>query len=447
MKRFFIVAFITLGIVFNTGVNAQGSKTDNDSIECLKNYSLYSLSLKKKMYDYALPPWREMFFNCPDITISIYSDGVTLYKHYIKQEKNPAKIDAYVDSIMMVYDQRIKYYGNHPKYPEGWILGRKAIDLVKYRRGDVESLLEAYGDFERSYELQNLEIEPLVAINWLQTAHALSDAKKISQDEVLDVYFSVDEIISYQLANETDDSRIALLNKLRVSCNDIITKTGLNDCDKLVANLSQRYDVVKDDQAALEGMLKLMNDLECTDNDLFAKITEQNYNLNPSASAAYYLAKVFVRNQQMDKAIEYYNKAIVLEDDKEALAKYYYELAVVVFSYNKDGLQARKYAEKAIENLPTWGKPQILIGNIYAYESKNYGANEFEQQAVYWVALDRYQKAKKIDPDCTEEANRQIEIYSKYIPNKETGFFYGISEGSKYTVGDWINEETTVRYR
>jgi hypothetical protein len=56
-------------------------------------------------------------------------------------------------------------------------------------------------------------------------------------------------------------------------------------------------------------------------------------------------------------------------------------------------------------------------------------------------------KAKSVDPECGIEADKQIALYSQYIPDKETGFFHGIEEGAIYKVGSWINEETTVRYR
>jgi len=447
MMRKLIVVLVLIGLIQSTGLSAQNTRSEEDSIECLKNYSLYSLSFKKKMYDYAMPAWRDMFNHCPDVTISIYSDGVALYKHYIDKEKDPARKLAYVDSMMMVYDQRIQYFGTHPKYPEGWILGRKAVDLVKYRRNNLDALTEAQAYFEKSYSLQTMDIEPLVALNWLQTTNALAKKEKISADEVLDVYIKVDEVIADQLLKETDESKKGLLAKVSQACGEILTESGFSDCNLLVTNLDSRYEAIKEDQGAVNRLLELMNDLDCTDNELFAKASEQNYKLNPNASAAYFLAKFFIKKDNMDRAVEYYQKAIELDDNEELKAKYYYELALITFSYYKNGPKAREYAYDALEYNHDWGKPHILIGNIYAMESKNYGSNEFEHKTVYWVALDRYKKAKSVDPDCLQEAEKQIALYSQYLPDKETGFFHGIQEGSKYKVGSWINEETTVRYR
>ena len=447
MKRIIIIGFVLMGMIKGFNANAQESTSEQDSIECLKNFSLYSLSFKKKMYDYAMPAWRDMFKNCPDVTISIYSDGVSLYKHYLSKAKDPAVKEAYIDSIMLVYDQRIQYFGDHPKYPEGWILGRKGVDLVKFRRNNTEALQEALGYFEKSYQLQKLNVEPLVALNWMQTTNALAKKNKVTPDQILDTYIKVDEIIATEIAKEKDPKKIELLSKISKACGDILADGGLSDCNQLESALAPRYDDIKEDQEAINRLLQLMNSLDCTNNELFAKASEQNYKLNPNASAAYFLAKYFLKQQKTELAIEYYNKAIDLVEEGETKAKYYYELALLTFSYTKDGPKAREFAHKAIQNKSNWGMPHILIGNIYAMESKKYGSSDFEHRTVYWAALDQYMKAKAVDPECVEEANKQIHVYSQYIPDKETGFFEGIEEGSKYTVGSWINVETTVRYR
>lgn len=426
---------------------SQNNSAAEDSVECLKNFSLYSLSYKKKMYDYAIPAWRDMFMNCPDVTVRIYSDGVGLFEHYIALEKDKVKKEAMVDTIMMIYDQRMKYFGDHPKYPEGWIYGRKAVDLVRYRRNNTDALIEAMSYFKKSYELRQLKVEPLVALNWLQTSHALKKKDQIQADEMLDIYIKVDEVISHYWAKEKSEAKKKVLAKISKTCGDILAESGFSDCEQLEASLSPRYEMVKNDQEALGRLLHLMNKLECTDNTLFALASEQNYSLDPNASAAYFLAKYYIKKDEFDKAITFYNNAIELEGDSEKKAKYYYELAIITFSHLKNGPKAREYANRAINLENDWGKPHILIGNIYANESKKYGKSDFEHLTVYWVAIDRYKKAKNIDPECSLEADKQIALYSKYLPDKETGFFHGIEEGAKYKVGSWINEETTVRYR
>ena len=68
----------------------QGLNTNKeDSIACLKHYSIYVLNLKKKMYDYTVESWNYMFKNCPGAGVRIYADGLKLYDHYYKVAETP----------------------------------------------------------------------------------------------------------------------------------------------------------------------------------------------------------------------------------------------------------------------------------------------------------------------------------------------------------------------
>lgn len=447
MKRKFIVAIFAFAIFIPSIYSSAQEHEESDSISCGKNYSLYSLSYKKRMYDYALEPWRYMFVNCPDVTVSIYSDGVGLYNHYIKKETDETKKQALIDTVMMIYDQRIKYFGDHPKYPTGWIKGRKGLDIVRYRRNQPEALLEAMVCFETSYDQMKVKMEPLVALNWLQCANALSKSNKLSNEQLLAIYFDVDGVVEYHLEKETRPNKKEMLAKLSKACVDIMSKSDFISCEQLVKEIELKYEQVKNDPKALGNLLSLMINLECTDNDLYALVSERNYELNPNADAAYFLAKFFIKEQKLDKAVGYYSKALEMEKDDAKKSKYNFELALIMFSHYKNGPKAREYAFESLKYNSSWGKPHILIGNIYALESKKYGSSEFENKTVYWVALDRFKKAIAVDPECMQEAEKQIALYSQYIPDKESGFFHGLEEGSKYKVGSWINEETVVRYR
>ena len=67
-------------------------------------------------------------------------------------------------------------------------------------------------------------------------------------------------------------------------------------------------------------------------------------------------------------------------------------------------------------------------------------------KSVFWVAVDKFQKAKMVDPDVTEDANKLIASYSKYFPTKEEIFdLPELHEGESFTVAGWIRESTTCR--
>jgi hypothetical protein len=54
---------------------------------------------------------------------------------------------------------------------------------------------------------------------------------------------------------------------------------------------------------------------------------------------------------------------------------------------------------------------------------------KFERTTILRAAVDKFITAKNMDTPVTEKANQRIDIYSKYFPDIETVFFYGLQKG------------------
>jgi hypothetical protein len=67
-------------------------------------------------------------------------------------------------------------------------------------------------------------------------------------------------------------------------------------------------------------------------------------------------------------------------------------------------------------------------------------------KSVYWAAVDKFVKAKQVDPTVEATANEYIASYSKYYPTKEERFdLPNEFSGSSFYVGGWIGESTAIR--
>ena len=73
------------------------------------------------------------------------------------------------------------------------------------------------------------------------------------------------------------------------------------------------------------------------------------------------------------------------------------------------------------------------------------GSGDFEGRVAYWAAVDKFERAKQIDPSVAGRANELIRTYTPHFPTRENIFFNDYAEGQSYTVGGWINEVTTIR--
>ena len=106
-----------------------------------------------------------------------------------------------------------------------------------------------------------------------------------------------------------------------------------------------------------------------------------------------------------------------------------------------------EYCQKALEVNPNYGNAYLLIGKMYAATSKSVFPNDgVLARAAYNAAIDKFEKAKQVDPSVAEEANTLISSYRAHLPSTEEIFMHpDLEKGKPFTVGGWIGERTTIR--
>jgi len=438
------LSIVTMVLLFSSlfTVKAQTleSKYGLDSVQTITNASLYVQMVKQKNYVEALPGWRYVYTNAPAYQKTTYSKGATIMRGmYIK-----TKDVKYLDTLMMVYDQRIKYFGKDRKYPEGWILGRKGSDLFKYKKKDIASVKEAYSIMKKSIELEGLKSGASVINSTMEASGILVKAGEIEAEEVIDNYLLFMDMAKKQIDAEAKPEKKENLENARKNVERIFFAAGVADCETLSNIFTPKFEANKDDMVLINKILRMLNRQECEDGALYAMVAERKYELEPNADAAHNLAKMFIKKKEFGKSKGYLEQAIELEEDADIKADLHYKLAYILLSQNQ--LSASKSnALKAASLKSGWGAPYLLIGKAYASYSKKYGTTSLDHQKVYWVAVDKFLKAKAIDSECAEEARELINTYSKYFPGKEEAFFEGIKNGDVVKIGDWINETTKAR--
>jgi tetratricopeptide (TPR) repeat protein len=158
------------------------------------------------------------------------------------------------------------------------------------------------------------------------------------------------------------------------------------------------------------------------------------------------MARRFYKKNDFEKAKEYYKQAMAQETDQQKLKVYCYEYAATIFMKDNALQEARTYANKALAIDPTYCKALMLIAEIYASASHSFSNDAFEKSTLFWLSVDYFNKAAKASEDCLTDASQKAAQYKQYFPNKEEGFFKGLTEGQNYTVGGWVNETTKVRF-
>jgi tetratricopeptide (TPR) repeat protein len=441
-KGILTVALIfSINFVFGQMGVEDGSRYGHgeDSIRCIRNMSLYREYARQKNYDLAKEPWAIVFTECPKATKYMYLDGIKMIEADIKKAEDDVQKEVLIDSMMKIYDQRIKYYKQ-----KGFVLGLKGVDYIKYSKNTVENMQKGYGFLKESVKLQKQKSGPAELLTYMQASNSLYKAQAIEAGDVVADFGAIIEITD--LVIKSGSKKAKNMKMVKASVEKIFEESGAANCDDLVPFYAKKYEETPEDAEFLKKATDLLRSTKCTDSDLFFNMAEKLNSIEPSAKLAKELAKISNQKDKLEVAARYYKQAIEMQNDNIEKANYYLELGDVTRRLGNYS-QARTYALNSIELNPANGYPYLLIGNIYAASSKSCGEDDFEQKTVYWAAVDKFAKAKSIDPELASDANKFIEAYRPHFPDTETIFFYGLKVGDTYTVGCWINEATTVRSR
>ena len=409
-----------------------------DSINCIKNLSLYREFFKHNNYKDAIQPWRLVFGECPASSERMYVEGITMYRKSIESSSSQERKEQLIDTMLLIYDRRIEYYGKGGK--EGNILGRKGIDLLRYRRSDIEAVNEAYGYLKSSIEIEKNKSRDAVMVTFISASITLNQKGKIDDGQVIEDYFMATEIIDKLL------DKSSRWRRAKVSIDDNMIKSGILTCDALNGYYRPQFEANKTDKEFLQKVIKFYDASGCDRADLYVSASEQMYRIDPGPVSAHQLGILFIAKSDFNKAATYLQMAVAGEGiDDKTRAEWYYELTVVTLA-NKDYCGAITWAREAVIRKPDYGKAYIALGDAMIASRDNLG-DDFEKRAAFWVAADKYAKAKSVDPSVASNANKKLNDYKAQYPNHEEVFFRDIKDGDSYQVKGCINEYTTVRSR
>lgn len=415
----------------------------------MNEWSLYDQFYKQENFKSALPHWRKIYSKYPKSTLNIYIHGANMFEKFIEKSDSPEKKNENINELMKIYDKRVKYFNE-----KGFVLGRKATAWLKYKlengreleNGELkETLTKGYDWTNESIAEGGSKTELPVLVLFMQTSRSLFKLGEIPKETVVKNYDICNNLLNTIQAETEDESKLSDIEKVKVAIEEIFSKSGAADCEALVNIFTPQFDENKDDIDFIKNMLRRLGDANCDETPLFSDATERLYELDPSAEAAYNMARRNVKSDDIERAKKYYQQAMEQETDKELLAKYYYEYGLFIFAKEHALQEARSYARKALDIKSNYCEALMLIGEIYVAASHSFGGDDFEKASVFWLVVDYFERARS-NPDCAVDASAKIRDYRKYFPNKEEAFFRSLQEGKTYKVGGWINESTKVRF-
>jgi len=398
-------------------VNQMPVRSDCDSLETLKLYSLFSEYHKNKDYQSALPyGWQVLECDKKKFAKWIYYKMEDCFWYVHDSTDTEITEQFFVeDSILAFYDMSIMYYPDAMAYFQV----RKAFVSETWLNLDAEVCIAEY-------------------------------QKAAEYNPEMDTYY-YNKFGQIYIANMSDE------NDYKFKAIDIYTMLAVREPDNpewprilstLVDDVGQLLDIRKKnwelDKDNLEKAWTYAS--ECLRAQDYERAIEPlEFLTQKSPETLNYwnqLATAYNKVGRLQDAEAAYQKLLTLDPSNK---DFYFNLGLI---YKEQGKlsKARQYFESANSKAGGWGMAIFSIGLLYEQSARNC-TFDFNTKLVYLLAQDTYRRAVSIDPSLSQARDR-ISALSSSVPTQEDWFFHKKKSGDVIPItGDcftWIGKSVTV---
>ncbi|MBO7331875.1 MAG: enzyme of heme biosynthesis, partial [Alistipes sp.] len=303
MKLILAVAFAAMGIsAMAQEINYDdpkyavwGENADERRDNMLNNQFLKE-AVDNKNYSAASKYLNILLTKCPAASQNIYTNGAKLYKNLINKAEDEAGKKVYIDSLMYLYDVRLKAFEKHKKYGKDYILNRKAREFYSYFPDDREGIRKIFQEaVEASNEMKGKYDLELVGIYFAELC-ADYENDIISAEDLIAAY----DRYSPAFDGVEEEADIELKNQF----DSAFGQSGAASCENLETLFTKKLAEDPENEALLGQAVALMSRANCQ-SDFFFATAEKYYEIKPSSETALFLAQGFQAREEFEKAMKY----------------------------------------------------------------------------------------------------------------------------------------------
>jgi len=435
MKK--LLTTLTLLVTLTFGIVAQpGWNWPEDKATAIENNVLYTDAVEMGDFKGAVVPLQWLIKESPDLNKSIYIDGAKIYDNLAKVEKDPARKSIYVDSLMLMYDLRMKYFGDSVN-----VMNRKVFKAYRYlikNTDKSEWLLDIY---DITYKISGNNVKDNNLLAYLNVIKVNKLTKKnLTDEQILERYDVIIGVIDYKIkALEVKGRSTDKILKQKDAIDKILTEIVVIDCNFITETMGPKFRTSPDDIKLVKRMFSFMLTGKCTDSELFLDVSKQLQKLEPNYGLAKLIGTKCYAANDLVCAETYYNEALELTEDGTQKAEIYMQLGKLD-EYKKNKIGARQNYRKALAADPTNKNPYVLIGDLYYYsfEQCKQKENMVDDRLVFIAAYEMYKRGG---------SSAKMHNAKSQFPSKEEIFTSNFEKGKVMKVGCWLNESVSLQSR
>ncbi len=405
-----------------------------------ESVAVYGDAMKQGNYRAAAVGFQWMLTNAPQWNTKLYIDGADIYDKLAEKESDPAKKKVLVDSLLMLYDLRVKNCGDEIN-----VMNRKAYASYKYNIKIKEKLAELMALYDKVYEISGNNVTDGNLVAYMTTVKANQLAfKNMPEEQIFQRYDKIMTIIDVKIKKAGSEAKTQDVEKLK-SYKDAVDGLLISmvkvDCDFVRKNLAPKFKQNPNDLALAKKIFTFMLQGKCTEDPLWLEAGEAIHKLNPEKDfgLAKTLGVTYMRNGNYERADVLLKEALSLAataQDKSETQLYLGSIEAKKGNYAGARELFRQSGAADPSNKDAWQQ----IGDLYYNSFDNCSKKQSlaEDRLVYLAAYEMYQKA----------GNAQLMARAKaQFPSKEEIFLLNWQAGSNQRVGCWINEAVVLKTR
>src|SRR5689334_9622914 len=184
-----VVALITGA--FSSWAQCSEYKWPQDISKAEKQVEAFRAAMKEQNYKGATPGINWMLKNVPQWHSDLYVAAIETYDKLAAQELDPTLKQNYIDSLMIVYDLRVKSCGDEMN-----VINRKAFSAYKYNGQNKDKVAEVLAIFDKTYEISgNNVLDANLDFYMGAVKNNVDLLKNLNEDQIMQRYNKLMEVI------------------------------------------------------------------------------------------------------------------------------------------------------------------------------------------------------------------------------------------------------------
>lgn len=406
-----VVALITAA--FASWAQCSEYKWPQDISKAEKQVESFRTAMKDQNYKGATAGINWMLKNVPQWHSDLYVAAIETYDKLASQELDPTLKQNYIDSLMIVYDLRVKSCGDEMN-----VINRKAISAYKYNGANKDKAAEVLAIFDKAYEVSgNNVLDNNLDAYMGAVKNNVDLLKNLNEDQIMQRYNKLMEVIEAKVKKAQEQNKsIENYKKVTTSIDAKLAKVVKMNCAFVKKNFEPKFKANPNDALLAKKIYQVMLSDKCANDPTWLAAAELLHSTTPDFGVTKELSSAYIQAKNFDKAtplitelqgkastpaekawVDILNGDVEFQKGNKTGARDLYKKALVTDATNKDAYEhlGDLYSSSASECAKTPGSAEEKLIYIAAFQmySKSASREKMEQALSKYPTASDLQKA------------------------------------------------------